>query len=651
MIIRHNYRACLKIICLILFLVMITGIVSGSFADHFSVSYTTYDTTYEKILNMYLRVIDAYGTNNAGRHDLFNDALYGGIDPMDGREAIIAFTKKYAGYMIYDVNQDGIDELLIGFDGSNINSVFTIDNGKVRELIRAGGYGTASSNYTCSLLVDGSFFRWGHGGAALDYYEIWQMNGTGPVSFAGGYHTGGVWDAASQTEQVYWYRSNAPMSKVTSPSSARVNSAVAEKWLRTQQENVYTKKFVPFTVLEKYPEDPWNIAVLSVNGSQSSAAKVNVRKEADDSSKLVASKDVGTYVRVLSKEGSYFKIAFGKLEGYIRQEYLTPLTYKVPQDGYAAAEKITETSAAVESTDQSIRERYPLNGTTNKNSVNVRQEKNKKSRLVVTIKKKGSQVTVKGESADDDDVLWYEVEYKGKEGFVRSDFIDLEEPVTAGTIQDKELYGLVVKKLATRSGPSPRAKDTGTYSLKGKRIRVYTRAYDPIENAWWVKCDVPYRGEIRTLWAWYTRFDSKILPLESIPIENDVPIENSFNTNNTGSGASEDNSFESDRSSGSNAQNNAPSAQPESDAQNNASSAQSESHAEYVQVLDHYEDVEVERSRQVWDHDEVETVYYEDGSSAEITVPIYRTEYYTVITQRPVYRSELRENASPDGNE
>ena len=64
-----------------------------------------------------------------------------------------------------------------------------------------------------------------------------------------------------------------------------------------------------------------------------------------------------------------------------------------------------------------------------------------------------------------------------------------------------------------------RAEDTGTYSLKGKRIRVYSRAYDPIENAWWVKCDVPYHGEIRILWAWYTRFDSKTLPLESIPIE------------------------------------------------------------------------------------------------------------------------------------
>ena len=383
-----------------------------------------------------------------------------------------------------------------------------------------------------------------------------------------------------------------------------------------------------------------------------------------------------------------------------------------------------ETASTEESADQNIRERYPLNGKTNSNSVNVRQEKSKKSRLVVTIKKKGSQVTVKGESLDDDGVLWYEIEYKGKEGFVRNDFITLEEPVTADNNQDKELYGLVVKKLATRSGPSPRAEDTGTYFLKGKRIRVYSRSYDPIENAWWVKCDVPYRGEVRTLWAWYTRFDSKTLPLESIPIENDVQIDSSFNANSTGSEGSGENSFDSGRPSSSNARSDVSPAQPDYDSATDPESLfreplrlgseglavialknllsdlgyceesgndvfddntriavinfqkensleangvvnwdmwdlllssnarpMPESRAIYVDVFDHYEEIPVQRSREVWDHDEVETVYYEDGSFAEITTPVYRTEYYTEIMQQPVYRKELRENVSPGVND
>ncbi len=61
----------------------------------------------------------------------------------------------------------------------------------------------------------------------------------------------------------------------------------------------------------------------------------------------------------------------------------------------------------------------------------------------------------------------------------------------------------------------------------------------------------------------------------------------------------------------------------------------------YDQVLDHYEDVEVRRSRQVLDH--YETYYtYEDkgnGSFEEVSHqrPVYETEYYTETESRPVY--------------
>lgn len=470
----------------IVLILLIAMTASGCFADHFTVSHITYDTTYEKILKMYLQVINGYGTKNYGRHDLFNDAVYSWNDPSDSYKSVISATKRRIGYMIMDVNRDGIDELLIGSGGGYLNSVFTMDDGKVRELIRAGGYGTASSEYSCAMMVDGAFFRHGHGGADLDYYEIWQMNGTGAVSFVEGYHTDGG-----------WYRSNAPMSKVTSSAGAKVKSSVAEKWLRTQEENIFTKKFVPFSVLESFPDDPWNIAVLSVKGSTTSSAKVNVRRETSDKSKLVATKNVGTYVRVLSREDGYFKIAFGKKEGYVRQEYLTPLTYRIPADDNPGTDEVYEALKAQEEREL------------------ARREAEEQSRTEITIKRIEP-------SPDNPGTDRSETGYRVTEEYVRSDFYDPEEPDTEeDSLPEEELYGLVIKKLATRSGPSPRAEDTGTYSLKGKRIRVYSRAYDPIENAWWVKCDVPYRGKIRTLWAWYTRFDSKTLPLESIPIDED----------------------------------------------------------------------------------------------------------------------------------
>ena len=716
----------MKKICAFLMVLVLIFVVSGSTADKFTVSYTTYDTTYEKILNMYLRVINAYGSNNVGRHDLFNDAIYGVYDPSDGRKAIINATKKNSGYMLYDLNQDGIDELLIGSNGGYINSIFTMDNGRVRELIRAGGYGTASSNYTCSMLDNGMLFRQAHDGPA-DFYELWSMNGTGPVSFVEGYCVDYEIGAneTGDPNQGAWFRLNKSFREYNTRSTDRVNRSDGEAWLRRQENAVWQKRFVPFNVLEKYPDDPWNLAMLSVNGSTTSTAKVNVRKEANDNSKLVASKDVGTYVRVLSIEGNYFKIAFGKSVGYIKREYLTPLTYKIPLNDNAGLEADGETPAMQEDADQDAQGRYPLNGKTNKNSVNVRKEESKKSKLVVTINKKGSSVMVKGESTDNDGVIWYEIEYKGKEGFVRNDFIDLEEPGTTDSNLNGELYGLVIKKLATRSGPSPRAEDTGTYSLKGQRIRVYSRAYDPIENAWWVKCDVPYHGEIRTLWAWYTRFDSRTLPLESIPIEENVQINDSNGGKSTGTGEYAGNSSDQISSSDSGIQSSASSVQSEYDSVtdkeasvfngtlrvgcegdsvftlksrlydlqyfggyvddifddytrtavikfqkengltadgvvgketwtlllSSKAKAMPISDAIYIDVIDHYEEIEVQKSRQVWDHDEIETVYYEDGTSAEITVPVYRTEYYTVMEQRPVYREELKENVSPSDND
>ena len=238
--VRHVYKF---LVCIMAFLFLLT-IVSAAFADRFTPSYTTYDTTYEKILAMYLKVINGYGTANHGRHDLFNDAVYGSYDPMDGYEAIIRETKRNTGFMLYDVNLDGIDELLIGSSGGWLYEVFTLDEGRVRELIRAGAYGTASSVYSCALLANGMFFRHAHSGAVLDYYEIWQMNGTDKVTFVDGYHTDGVWDANTQTENISWYRSDKPFTKVKSSPDARVSDSIAENWVKQQEWNIYVKKVI-----------------------------------------------------------------------------------------------------------------------------------------------------------------------------------------------------------------------------------------------------------------------------------------------------------------------------------------------------------------------------------------------------------------------
>ena len=66
----------------------------------------------------------------------------------------------------------------------------------------------------------------------------------------------------------------------------------------------------------------------------------------------------------------------------------------------------------------------------------------------------------------------------------------------------------------------------------------------------------------------------------------------------------------------------------------------------YDQVLSHYEDVEVQRSRQVLDHYETYYTYTDRGNGSfeqvEHQRPVYKTEYYTETESRPVYISVPR---------
>ena len=66
----------------------------------------------------------------------------------------------------------------------------------------------------------------------------------------------------------------------------------------------------------------------------------------------------------------------------------------------------------------------------------------------------------------------------------------------------------------------------------------------------------------------------------------------------------------------------------------------------YDSVLDHYENVEVQRSRRVIDHYETYYTYNDLGNGnfeqVENQRPVYETEYYTETIQQPVYRQVPR---------
>ena len=82
---------------------------------------------------------------------------------------------------------------------------------------------------------------------------------------------------------------------------------------------------------------------------------------------------------------------------------------------------------------------------------------------------------------------------------------------------DDDIFGLAIMDISTRSGPSTKYQDTGTYKLKGQYLRILARAYDDVNGIWWVQCVIPSNG--RALWTGYKRFDHSTLPLEIIPVE------------------------------------------------------------------------------------------------------------------------------------
>ena len=92
-------------------------------------------------------------------------------------------------------------------------------------------------------------------------------------------------------------------------------------------------------------------------------------------------------------------------------------------------------------------------------------------------------------------------------------------PVTPVTAAPTEFYGLAIQKLATRTGPSTKYAEGGTFEVKGQYIQVLAKAYDKVNEIWWVKCVIPDRGGFKVLWTGYMRFDPSTLPLELLPEE------------------------------------------------------------------------------------------------------------------------------------
>ena len=92
-------------------------------------------------------------------------------------------------------------------------------------------------------------------------------------------------------------------------------------------------------------------------------------------------------------------------------------------------------------------------------------------------------------------------------------------PPTTAPSYSSDVYGLTIDKLSTRTGPGTQYSEGGTYSVKGQWIKVLAKAWDSRNGIWWVKCEIPYRKEIRVLWTGWKRFDHSTISLDDLPEE------------------------------------------------------------------------------------------------------------------------------------
>lgn len=92
----------------------------------------------------------------------------------------------------------------------------------------------------------------------------------------------------------------------------------------------------------------------------------------------------------------------------------------------------------------------------------------------------------------------------------------LESPYSE--LDESVCEALTIDNLSTRSGPSTKYRETGTYKVKGQYVQLISLAYDG-GGVCWVQCEVPYGNKLRRVYTGLKRFDTKTFDLNSVPEE------------------------------------------------------------------------------------------------------------------------------------
>ena len=136
----------------------------------------------------------------------------------------------------------------------------------------------------------------------------------------------------------------------------------------------------------------------------------------------------------------------------------------------------------------------------------------------------GKTARLYGCAWDSSGTIWYEVSYNGKTGYICGKYALPEESAYYSDEPYYSGYGsqtarLTESRLASRSGPSTRYSEPGAFLSRGARVTLLSRAYDSMNEIWWVQAEFTENGVTRRVYTGSWRFDAYSFDLYSLPEE------------------------------------------------------------------------------------------------------------------------------------
>ena len=223
------------------------------------------------------------------------------------------------GYMLEDMNDDGVPELLIGsliegYTEKMLFSMYGMQNDAPILIVRSWD---RSRNYLCkNKLINGE----GSNGASSSCFDLMRLSGENKLEYieVTRYESDGLeteeHEKNNYPKTPYWVSENYI---VEYPYGINVSGDIFDANLACYENLRIQYPLTPFSTLQG------TVGRIHVDGSISGDTTVNIRDQAAKTGKVLAAPKTGTTVSVLSKIENWYEVYCDGVHGYIMAEFVS----------------------------------------------------------------------------------------------------------------------------------------------------------------------------------------------------------------------------------------------------------------------------------------------------------------------------------------